>query len=92
MSVEEEPGLDYWMVPVLREAISRQMMKATKGYNAKYIEREIRKKNPWNPIGQLQIISEKLNDIQLFKDEMIKRGLEIHRRAEEELQRRGKQK
>ena len=73
-----EPKLDYWMIPLLKKSINTQMQKETSKHSShpEYIQKAINDKNEWNPIGQLEIIRIRLNNLQLFYDNEIKRGLE----------------
>jgi len=69
-----EPKIDYWMVELLRKSVNTQMQKETSKYSGQpeYIMKAIEERNEWNPIGQLQVIQDRLNDLQLFYDNEIK--------------------
>lgn len=73
----DKPEIDYWMVALLRKSVNTQMQKETSKYssNPEYIEKAINDRNEWNPIGQLQVIQDRLNELQLFYDNQIKEWL-----------------
>lgn len=75
--MSNEPRIDYWMLPLIRKSVNTQMKKETSKYsgNTEYIRLSIEKRNEYNPIGQLQVILDKLNDIQMFRDNRIKEAL-----------------
>ena len=75
--MNKEPKIDYWMVALLRKSVNTQMQKETSKYsnNTEYIAKAIKDRNEWNSIGQLQVILDRLNDLQLFYDNQIKEGL-----------------
>jgi len=60
----EEPKIDYWMLSLLRKAIDTQMRKVSSKYPSKDIEAAIETRNECNPLGQLQVIHDRLNELQ----------------------------
>lgn len=76
-----EPTIDYWMIALLRKATNMLMVKETSKYSnyTEYIRIAIEERNQWNPIGQLQVIQDRLNELQLFYDSEIKESLEARR-------------
>lgn len=76
MTVENaQPKIDYWMVALLRKSVDTQMVKVSSKYPPEQIAEAIEKRNEYNPLGQLQVIQDRLNDLQLFYDNEIKEGL-----------------
>ena len=76
MKENNTPKLDYWMMGLLIKAVDIQMRKVSSKYPRDYIESAIEDRNQWNPLGQLQVIKDRLNEIQLHYDEEIKEGLD----------------
>ena len=72
---EEEPKLDYWMISILRKGLKLERARLTSRYNEAYVRAKLKEKNEFNPIGQTQVILDRLNEIQVYYDEEVKKGL-----------------
>jgi hypothetical protein len=72
----EEPKIDCWMIPLLKASVKMNLTKANSVWGIKYVNEQRVRKNKYNPIGQLQIIMDRLNELQEFYDNQIKEGLD----------------
>jgi len=75
----ETPELDYWMVEILKEAMSAWAFRKTHwkgGLPGEYARGTDAFR--MTPLGQYELINERLNEIRVHYDKMIQKGLDVH--------------
>ena len=72
---KDRPRLDYWMLSLLRRATMDRLQKLTIKLDEPYVREQIERRNQFNPIGQLQVIADRLNEIQEFDSRTIQEAL-----------------
>ncbi|MHA2380101.1 MAG: hypothetical protein ACXADS_12575 [Candidatus Thorarchaeota archaeon] len=69
------PTFDYWMIGILKECTKTEIKRAGSGFPAKYIVAALEKRNKHNDLGQLQLILDRLDEIQQYYDNEIQEAL-----------------
>lgn len=74
---EEPPKLDYWMIEIIDGIMNLALSKLASAYNHRpdIIRKVMNGRNRHEPLGQIQLIKDRLQEIRDFYDEQIKSGL-----------------
>lgn len=76
MKEDNTPKLDYWMVEILKASARTEIKRVASGYLPVYVQVMLEKRNQYDELGQLQLILDRLQEIQTHYDEEIKEGLD----------------
>lgn len=80
----DEPKLDYWMLEILKDAMNDWLKKKPDRVREHHIRASELLRDTcahrFSIMGQYEQIMERLNEIHVYNDDMIKKGLEIHER------------
>lgn len=69
---DEQPELDYWMLGILDECAKTEIKRLSSRWSAKYVKNQLEARNKWTPLGQLQVIRDRLNEMRVHTDKKVK--------------------